>query len=1071
MLVDGSWGIGVLGPLEVTVDGVPAALGARRNREVLAALTVDAGRVVPADVVLDRVWGEDGAGGSMSNLHAILSRVRTRLAEAGITDPIETRAPGYLLRVAPEQVDAHRFGALLGSARRLLAAGDAEAARDTVQEALDLWRGPAYADVRSRFAELEASRLAEQRLAAVELRAELDLALGRHVELVGTLGTLVAEHPLREPLRRALMLALYRSGRQADALAAYDEGRAVLADELGLDPGPELQRLHQLVLRQDPSLVLAPAAVVPPTAPPAPAPAAPAAAPSPAAPALVGREQELATVLAAVGRGAGTGPGVVLVVGESGIGKTRLVEEVARVAGRDSTLVAWGRCWDRATSPAFWPWEQALASIVEEVGIPVARRCARGRAAAAALLVPALAEEGADQPAAGEIAPTRLYDAVAAFLEAVSATRPVLVVLEDLHRADPESVELAEYLAGSLRSGRLTVVLTVRTPPELRDGPGEALLAGLTGLPSVARVDLHGLDAGAVRELVEERVGRPVEEVAARALLERTDGNPLYLTELSLLLGEERQRSGRADVPVPAGVRAVVERRVRHLPAGDTDVLGVAAVLGREFDVAVLAEIAGQDVATLAPTLDRATAAGLLAEGAAPGRHRFVQALVQETLALSIGPVRRSALHARAAEVLERRYGPAVGDHAAEAAEVAGHWVAAGAVGDPARAVRLSLDAGAAAQRRLAYQDAERQVRRAVELLELLPPAQARDLELEARVHLGSLLSLRLGYNAPEVAAERHRALELATVSAPPEHLLSALWGTWGNALVSGAFEEADAICDRMEDVVWGTGDPVLEVAWLQARGQVRWHQGHLDEAHEDLAAAVGLADAHRDELPLELFLQHPSAAARAWLAVVLAMRGEVAASDRVAAEARQVCDRLRHPFTESYCGILEGLRLAWLERPADACAACRHALDLAREHRFGQLEAFGLIPEGWALARMGDPAAGADRLRSATEVFGALPSGHMLGHLMHGWLADVLREAGDQAGATRALARAFAESERTGERFHLAELHRLRGLLAQAAGAPEEAARCWAAAVDLAQDQGAALFAERATALLDRVR
>ena len=322
------WAIRVLGPLEVVADGRPVDLGARRNREVLAALALDAGQVVPSDVVLDRVWGEDGSGASSTNLHAIVSRLRSRLGAAGIQDALVTRPPGYVLQLGPDQVDALRFGRLLASARELKAAGDLAAARAAVVEALALWRGTAYADIRSSFAEVEAGRLEEHRLAAVELGAELDLALGRQADVVEDLVSLVDLHPLREGLRGFLMIALYRTGRQADALRVYEQGRAVLADELGLDPGPELQRLHQQLLRQDP-------AIEPPVAerPGAPveAPATALATPGIVVPPtmLFGRDGDVAAVSELLG----TGARLVTLVGPGGVGKTRLAAAVCDRVG------------------------------------------------------------------------------------------------------------------------------------------------------------------------------------------------------------------------------------------------------------------------------------------------------------------------------------------------------------------------------------------------------------------------------------------------------------------------------------------------------------------------------------------------------------------------------------------------------------------------------------------------------------------------------------------------------------------------------------------------------------------
>jgi predicted ATPase/DNA-binding SARP family transcriptional activator len=329
--------IEVLGPLQVRrdTDGEAVDVGSPRHREVLAALVVDAGRVVSTDSLLERVWGDVGRGASTSNLHAVISRLRGRLSGAGIDVAIATAPPGYRFD-PPEAVDATRFQDLLARGRSAADAGDLPAAHDLLHAALELWRGPAYADVRLPFAEVEAARLDGQRLAACELVVDVELGLGRVAPALDRLPALVAEQPLREAFRRQQMLALYRAGRQAEALEVYAALRTLLAEELGIDPGPELQELHRRVLAQDEELGATPAGSD------APAPTAYAPAPTAAplwhsevvvpADELVGRDHDVAhlrDVLTA------SSQRLVTVTGVGGVGKTRLGHAVAE-ASRDA---------------------------------------------------------------------------------------------------------------------------------------------------------------------------------------------------------------------------------------------------------------------------------------------------------------------------------------------------------------------------------------------------------------------------------------------------------------------------------------------------------------------------------------------------------------------------------------------------------------------------------------------------------------------------------------------------------------------------------------------------------------
>ena len=256
----------ILGPLEVGVDGRVLELGGARQRALLAALLIRRNELVPTDRLLDALYGDRLPATAAKTLQAHVSRLRKTLD----TDRIQTRGSGYVLVTRPDELDADRFAQLVDAGAASLAGGDAATARRSLEEALSLWRGPPLDDVAYEgFAQGEIARLTELRAACIESLAEARLALGRHAEVVGELERLVAEQPERERLRAALMLALYRSGRQADALAAYRDGRRVLLDELGVEPGRSLRELEQAILRQDPGLDLP---GEPPPAPVAPLP-------------------------------------------------------------------------------------------------------------------------------------------------------------------------------------------------------------------------------------------------------------------------------------------------------------------------------------------------------------------------------------------------------------------------------------------------------------------------------------------------------------------------------------------------------------------------------------------------------------------------------------------------------------------------------------------------------------------------------------------------------------------------------------------------------------------------------
>ena len=238
---------GILGPLEAHRDGEEVALGGRTQRAVLALLLLEAGRVVSIDRIADELYAGDTPATAVTQVHRQVSELRRALGEAAI----ETRAPGYVVHVDPEALDLRRFEALCARAEEA-EPSEAVAALD---EGLRLWRGDALADLaREPFAQRPVARLDELRLRALERRLEARLALGRHADAIGELTDLAAVHPLRERLRELLMLALYRAGRQVEALEVYRETRAALVDAFGVEPGVELVRLEQAILRHDPEL-------------------------------------------------------------------------------------------------------------------------------------------------------------------------------------------------------------------------------------------------------------------------------------------------------------------------------------------------------------------------------------------------------------------------------------------------------------------------------------------------------------------------------------------------------------------------------------------------------------------------------------------------------------------------------------------------------------------------------------------------------------------------------------------------------------------------------------------------
>src|ERR671922_2561448 len=241
----------LLGTVAVSVDGETIALTGQKPRALLAALLLEANHIVSRDRLIDALWGEEPPDTARNTLQVYVSQLRKLLPDG----MLETASPGYRLLADPDSVDLFEFIRLTEKGRAALTAGDAAGAAETLRRALALWEGAPLADLAwEPFAQGEIVRLEELRAAALEDRIEADLALGRHGQLIAELEQLVNEHPLREPFRGQLMLALYRAGRQADALAVYQRARKTLVDELGIEPSESLRKLEHAILTQDASL-------------------------------------------------------------------------------------------------------------------------------------------------------------------------------------------------------------------------------------------------------------------------------------------------------------------------------------------------------------------------------------------------------------------------------------------------------------------------------------------------------------------------------------------------------------------------------------------------------------------------------------------------------------------------------------------------------------------------------------------------------------------------------------------------------------------------------------------------
>jgi DNA-binding SARP family transcriptional activator len=811
----------ILGPLEVVDDGRALRLGSRKQRALLALFVLHAGKVVSRDRLIDDLWHGAPPAAAETTLRAHISRLRSVLGASRLL----SRPPGYSLVLAPEELDAARCERLLAEARGALARGGAAEAADGLRSALGLWRGSVLADVAYEpFAQGEIARLEELRLAVLEERIEADLAVARHADLVGELEALVAEHPLRERLRGQLMLALYRSGRQAEALERYGEARRVLTDELGLEPSRRLKDLQRAILAQDPALQ--PPRHLEPQAPSVEEVAAPEA--------FVGRDRELGELLRGL-EDALAGEGrLFLISGEPGIGKSRLVEHLTRRARERGAEVLVGRCWEAGGAPAYWPWVQALRRYVRDRDpVLICSQVGVG-APDLAQLLPELNELYGELPAPPlsdpEGARFRLFEATSAFLRASSLTQPLVLAFDDLHAADAPSLLLLQFLAGELADARLLVVGAYRdVDPSLRD-PLRETLDELRRQPATHSLPLTGLPETDVGSFVTAATGVEPGAKLVSALYRATDGNPLFVEEIVRLLTSEDALESITDSEalrrmVPEGVRAVIRRRLRRFSDNCELVLELASVLGREFDLAALEHVSEVSGDQLLEVLDEAARERVVTDvPGQPGRLRFAHVLVRDTLYDDLSPGRRVQLHRRIGDALEGLYAENLEPHLDELAhhfyESARPAVAEKALAYARRAAERSL-------RLLAYEEAARLFAVALRVLESIEPADAA-IRCELLLALGDAYA-RAG-DMPRSKQTYRDAARLAESLRLPDQLARAALG-YGGRFIWDASRDDEFFVHLLESALAALGD---EDSSLRVRLLARLAGGPLRDLTAD---------------------------------------------------------------------------------------------------------------------------------------------------------------------------------------------------------------------------------------------
>jgi DNA-binding SARP family transcriptional activator len=949
------------GRLEILWEGerLESALTGRQGPLLFAYLTLHRGRPVRRDELIDALWSDEGPQlGGDALLRPVLSRLRRALGDGRL----EGRAELRLLFPHDAWIDWEFVLEALRAGRASHATGDHATGWERARAGLAVAERGLLPGFEANWLERFRTELEERRIELLETVALNGAMLGEgdlhEAERAARLAIEAA--PFRESARAALLQVLRRRGNLAEALFAYDEFRGLLRDELGSAPGPQLLALHAELLRAELPAVA-----------PAPAPASDPVDDLPARLAQaqrspwVGREAALGRLREEAERAAAGRPGLMLVTGDGGIGKTRLVAELAtRLPDFD---VLYGRCDEEELFP-YGPWVDMLRPRLGSMDDDELADLLGDGAADLARLLPEVGTrlDVAIAPVTGDPESERrqFYLAVSALLRRLARRRPLLLVIDDLHWADRSSLLLARDVVRRPDLGQVLMLGTFRDTELDPRHPLPTLIADVERDRDIVRVRLAGMDDDEVAELIGAWHGHAAEEGTVRAIREQTDGNPFFVKQLVRHL-EEDDRAGElpvdGDFGVPAGVRDVIARRVARLPEAAGRVLRIAALIGRDFDYELLEPVTGLPEDELLDVLDAAVRAGLVAEvPRTTGRYSFAHALLRTTLASELSATRRARLHLRIGEAIES-------GHAARLEpwldELARHF---GEAGPQAldRAIDYAEQAADQAASRLAYDEGVRLLAGAVELRRHHEPADLAEIaRLESALAAAEKDAGRLNPARATYGRAVDAAREAGAVTTFAQAALGHSGGTWEHygredpesvALLEEALERlpqedsslraqvlarlavllcyAEAAAERVlatatEAVAMArvTGDPDAMVAALIAAQFARWLPGRANDRLAIAHELVGMTE-KRGELGC-------IAEAHLWRATALVELCRIDEADADLARHAEIAEQLQQHQLLGHRDALRAMRALLQGDYERGAAATRELQDRAARH------------------------------------------------------------------------------------------------------------------------------------------
>jgi DNA-binding SARP family transcriptional activator/predicted ATPase len=1039
----------------------PLRLPTRKTKALLAFLALPPGRSHPREKLASLLWGGMPEPQARQGLRQSLFALRKAVG----VPPVTLLIDGETVALNPSAVDVD-----VAEFEREVAEGTPAA----LDRAAALYRGEFLEGLAVQEAPFEEWLLTErERLRELALEALAKLlhhhrTMGATEAGLQTALRLLALDPLQEPVHRAVMRLYVQLGRRASALRQYQNCIGVLQRELSVEPETTTKQLYQEILRQRPSH----AAVS--VESPSTAPAVPAEVPDhpedtlPRELPLVGRGAEIRRLREALHR-AWEGHGqLVVVIGEAGVGKSRLLAEVAAEAVARGGRVLVGRCHEAEQILPFAPWVDALRTghvdrdteAIEGLNPPWRTELAR--------LLPELGVRGHGPPQ-DPVDYRQLFESVAQLVRHLALRRPVLLILEDLHWADEMSLRLLPFVGRRHQAWPLLVVGTARE----EDLAGSPLLRRtLEDLARDQRLDelrLAPLSKEETLTLVRTLAPAASNEAVMTGFAEQiwvlSEGNPFAVVESVRALPKDPAADPSAKLAVPKRVREAVVRHLEALSERSRNLTTVAAVIGREFDFRLLQRSAGLEEREAAESLEELVRRRVLHN--VGERFDFTHDRIREVAYGCLLPERQRVLHARIASSMETLYADRLG----EQVERLAHHAARGELGE--KAVVYLRQAGAKAFTNSAHSDALAYFTQARELLATLEPGAGRDREeLSLRLALGPTLQAMRGYAMPEVEQNYTRARQLADAVGGPVQQFQARWGIW---LVASHRANADtalelgrellALAERLDD-------PALLLEGHHALWPVLVWLGKADAARHHLDRGMALYDKARHRSHAFVYGGHdPGVCCRKVASWAFWLLGYPARGLEESVASLVLARELAHPMS-MVVALVWACVFRDLRREFPAVREHARALiALSTEHDAAQWLAAGTIIDGAARAELGEGTAAIAQINRGLAAYGSTGAQLFLPYFLS-LLARACSKIGQPHEGLRVIGEALESARRTGERVWEAELNRLEGEL-RLASDPDDVAHameCFRRAIEIARRQAARSWELRATSSLARL-